>query len=360
MPEFLNHIGNDEQKLLEISQCETTEEFIRLMKNIKSTNKRWHDFISPLFKEKGIKAAMIEIGCNVSNSTAKRCINAIPAKRDIVIGIAILLGFNLEETNKLLALAQYERLYSRSVDDAIWIFLIESNCNLPEEERCKTPIATKMEMNKMAESIRRIIGKSNDNNKMGTVTWFVQIQNTRNLIEFEELIRNHIGEFSVQNERLVNLIETAIQKTPEKNAHFLFSDNETFQDYHYHQMQKLRNKEHPNRMHLILLGLYLRYTNDEINELLDVAGFSPLCPNDNLEAAIYFNLEQLNILNPFAFPKNYMNANLQDYLGKETDNLSEEIVAFLEEDKHCFDLVVEKLEILKQYLPINLKKMHQK
>ena len=357
MDKNLNNIDND---LLKIGQCESQEEFIEIMDNIKTTNERWREEVMPKLIEKRISAAMIVEGCNISHSTAKRIKYKIPAKRDVVIGIGILLEYNVDEINALLSIAQYEKLYSRNINDAIWIYLIESNCAAPEKNRCKTPAKAKNDLDNFAESIRKLIKHTDEKSEMGTVTWLYKIKSTKELVEFEKLIRDHAGELAAQNQRLISAIIDAIKTSDATSATNLFEDNRALKDFHDRQLSTLRTGGHPNRIYLIILGLKLNFSADKINNLLNIAGFSPLCPNDRLEAAIFYILETANINSPYFFPENYSNFEFRDYFDTDITGLSEEMLSYFKEHRDCYSLVVERLAELQTILSIDLSKIHSK
>ena len=101
---------------LEIGKCESQEEYEQLVQEHQKLYTGWSDKIRPLMIDKGLTAAQVAQGCEVSESTAASFVRKIPAKRENVIMLALMLGLDLPQTNHLLTRwAKFQELYAAMV-----------------------------------------------------------------------------------------------------------------------------------------------------------------------------------------------------------------------------------------------------
>lgn len=115
----------------------STNELQNEIKNLKEDNLdawmkentkiRFADYFDELQNKYGIHSKEIEEMCMVSRSEMykiKRGENQ--PKRETVIRLALGMGVTLDETNRMLKLANYSNLYVKDKDDAIIIFGLEN------------------------------------------------------------------------------------------------------------------------------------------------------------------------------------------------------------------------------------------
>ena len=111
---------------LKQTQCESREEYEQLVRKYQNLYVGWQEHLRPLIREKRLNYRIIAEGCEVSEASAGSFIKKIPAKRENVILLAMLMKLTVEETDELLTRwAKYQKLYARNPSDAIWIFLLQ-------------------------------------------------------------------------------------------------------------------------------------------------------------------------------------------------------------------------------------------
>lgn len=324
-----------------LSQCESREEYEQLVREHQSLYVDWRDHLSPMTRERGLNYKMIAQGCEVSETSARSFLKKIPAKRENVIMLAMMMHLTVDETNELLMRwAKFQRLYSRNPNDAIWIYLLEKGgsdeprklyraYNAAYEEIrdeykgrrftvCDTQ-TTKILFNEILDRARHAGSRENEVDP-----------------EFRELMKKSMPSFEKGYQKLLNYIDSFFydleiednrrlrlenanaardRMTPNK----LFQDDKSWKDTYYRKIRALERKQvMPCRAFLIALGLRLGMNTDQLNTLLDLAGMGPLCPKDKLEGTVVFYLEDLSCNFPSYFnePANIsvsMEYELMDY-----------------------------------------------
>lgn len=331
-----------------IGRCESQQEFEQLVEENISYFKSWEEHINSLMKEKGLNVNIISERCGLSESTARRYLKEIPPKRKYVIEFAVLLKLSYLQTNNLLTRwAKYERLNAKNIEDAIWIFIINrKNCENPEEA-----------FNELKERFDLLIDEIDNYYScklsirekavpVGTRQMESKILSAQTIIEFENVMGELAEGFKTRNQRLLDYINNLVNSCG-NSANELFSEDVKFRNHHYQQLRNLENNKSTDRMYLITLGLKLNCTSDGINDLLEVAGMSPLCSKDKLESAIYFYLEDLYCKCPDSLNGYYNNErdefaydlkNIQD----DTENGFDELRGFFE-NEDCYNYILDRL-----------------
>lgn len=331
-----------------IGRCESQQEFEQLIQDNISQFKSWEDHMTSLMNKNDLTYSMISQKCDLPISTARRYVKEIPPKRKYVIELAILFKFDVLQTNDLLTRwAKYEKLCAKNVEDAIWIFIINSqSCEKPEKEFNELKQRLEDLINEVDSYYRNKPSERKKVIPVGTIIMEDKILSTHTLNEFEKEMSGMVDGFKTRNKRLLDYIDGLVRSYA-GNANKLFSQDKRFRDYHYQQLRNLENNESPNRMYLITLGLKLNCTTDGINELLSMAGMSPLCSKDRLESAIYFYLEELYCKCPDSLNGYYNNdedkfaydlKNIQD----DTEDDFGELKDFFE-NEDCYNYIVNRL-----------------
>jgi len=316
-----------------------------------------------LTKKNNLTYAIIAKACKASESTAKRCIHSIPAKRDHIICLAILFGFDINTTDWLLTeFGKCERLYSKNINDAIWMFVINKNHVSNRPNREKTPMQDFIDFKKTAASVFDDIDnwKEIDKNTAPVLDTLVMKQDfsyIHNETEFMIALHGAIPGFITQNVKLHDYILQLIKKR-KQTANKLFEDNPNFKTYHYRQISRLEEGRAPDRHYLIKLGLKLNMTGDEINALLDRAGMAPLCGNDVTETAIFYILEDLNCNYPNIFFYNRTDAE-GVFAEQSLEEVKESLKKYLQDD-NCYQYATERYGILRRFFRLVIKRIKQK
>ncbi len=91
----------------------------------------FHRYLTFLMREKSVKALKLSIDAQLSRSfTYQICAGDRVPSRNIILRIAFALKLTLEETQRLLKLANRGILYPRARRDAVLIYAISHKCGL--------------------------------------------------------------------------------------------------------------------------------------------------------------------------------------------------------------------------------------
>ena len=302
-----------------LRSCANIREYQHLVQEHAAQYAGWNKHICGLLRDRCCREeksnAALAQACGIKDPSyvKKQLKDAIPAERNQVIALAMVLKLNLDETNELLVKhARYHRLYSRNPDDAIWIYIIEKRCTgvpielfeaykkVYEEEtdhfiRTSAPMHPLMGTRILQDNIRQCAAKSSR----------AAIQEPANDQFFREMVRQNLPDYIHAYHRLMDYLDKRMLMFPSANV--MFADNKSFKNTYYEKMRELRNEHKlPSRNFLIALGLRLAMTKKELNEMLDLASMGSLYAKDRLESAIIFLLEDLYRNIPAVFPGYWM------------------------------------------------------
>ena len=284
---------------LEIGKCERQEEYEQLVQEHQKLYTGWSDKIRPLMIDKGLTAAQVAQGCEVSESTAASFVRKIPAKRENVIMLALMLGLDLPQTNHLLTRwAKFQELYAKNPEDAIWIYLLRKGST-------QTPAQDfQRYFDRYQELYQAYCDEQAPKDKDDTMkTHFAlhKLLTVQDDQEFMQQMQALIPSFEQGYQQLIDYVDQVMEGLGE-NLNTLFENNPSCRSRYYTQWRNLRKKRKlPSREYLVALGLHLQLSSDQINHLLHLAGMGPLCPKDRLEGAIVFYLEELYCQFPSMF-----------------------------------------------------------
>ena len=117
-----------------LANVRNLEEYEAIMQQARSQNEIWKEEITALMMETDLTrdrfAKLVAEGCNVGRATAYNLASKAPAKRENVLGIAVLTGRTIDQTNEMLReWAGFSGLYARNADDMIWYYLVMHGAN---------------------------------------------------------------------------------------------------------------------------------------------------------------------------------------------------------------------------------------
>lgn len=310
-------------------QCESEEEFEALVKENRELYVNWRNHIAPMLKARKLTGKKVAEGCHVSTACAAKFARMIPAKRENVIMLAMMLGKNIKETNELLTRwAKFQKLYAKHPHDAIWIYLIERGGS-------DRPYALFEQYRKKYEELyEQYDSLHNTDRKMDTNVAFDVIKESAdksgelsgwdssrfNDDEFVEMMQKLIPSFADGYHKLMEKLDSYFvnveeidqriglsdlyeaENAPRVTANTMFQGDKKWLDMYYRKIRELK-EDHtiPSRAFLIALGIRLALSTDQINELLECAGMGRLCPKDRLEGMIVFYLEEMELQFPTYF-----------------------------------------------------------
>lgn len=309
-----------------LANVQNLEEYEAIMQQAQSQNGIWKQQITAVMVETNLTkdrfAKLVAEGCNVSRATAYSLASKAPAKRENVLGIAILTGRTIDQTNEMLReWAGFSGLYARNADDMIWYYLVMHGANLhpyalfqayhavyqklfqayqskPEPERrpdegradaafarLKTPPVKTI----LAENIL----------EEAAAEYALTVEGAADDAVFADIVDRLLPLMAGAYERLFARLKALCYCDPEEA---LFWDSESFLGSYRRSMERFRREQVlPKRSFLIALGIHLGLTVRGINDLLELANMGELNPRDKTECAVLFSLQAAYSRYPYVF-----------------------------------------------------------
>ena len=310
-----------------LANVRNLEEYEAIMQQARSQNEIWKEEITALMMETDLTrdrfAKLVAEGCNVGRATAYNLASKAPAKRENVLGIAVLTGRTIDQTNEMLReWAGFSGLYVRNADDMIWYYLVMHGANphpyalfqayhavyqklfqayqaRPAAERQQLDAtmvnAAFAQLNRpplrtmLAENI--LEGAPTE----GTLT----AEGAADDAVFADIVDRLLPLMQGAYERLFARLETLCDCKPEQA---LFWESECFLGTYRRCMERFcREQVLPKRSFLIALGIHLGLTVRGINDLLELANMGELNPKDKLECGVIFSIEAAYSRYPYVF-----------------------------------------------------------
>lgn len=339
-----------------IGQCENQEAYEDLVKQHQSLYRDWQDYILPKITEKRLKVTQIAAGCGVSRPIAGKFSSSIPARRQNVIMLAMMLGMSVEETDEMLVRwAKFQRLYPKHPKDAIWIYLLRRGGSKEPKKLFDRYYA-------YYEQMKEEYLDPNSGSVMDTFMAYREIQgqetdaplDPETDLAFQQMVSRLLPSFQKGYAKLMDYIEEQLLIEEDLTNYNVrtISASEAFREHKsflrkYHRVINELRKTHtlPSRMFLIALGIHLNLDTDGINRLLEMAGMGPLCPKDRLEGSIAFYLEELYCQMPSIFHPSLLKVDpISDSLRDSYDMVPEEDALFGMPMESLSDYIKRRLE----------------
>lgn len=310
-----------------LSQCESKEEYEALVREHQNLYVDWQSHLRPMIEERRLTYKQIAEGCGVSESSARSFIRKIPAKRENVIMLAMMMHLTVDQTNELLMRwAKFQKLYSRNPNDAIWIYLLQKGGSSHPRALFRDYHAAYQLVKKEYQLLNaevpevmntdiffdEIVGQAHQTGVgiPGEVDdRFVELMQ-RGMPSFDKgyqkllrYIDSFFYDLEIEDNRRLQLCQSAGTKS-RQTPNSVFSSDQSWKNTYYRKIRALeKNQVMPCRAFLIALGLRLGMDAEQLNELLNLAGMGPLCPKDRLEGTMVFYLEGLSCNFPSYFNK---------------------------------------------------------
>lgn len=289
----------DSMSLAEIVEsCDNLEDFQEnVIPCLKEFREQWKEKIRELIEESGLTKSSFAEKCGVSRQAQHKWLNgAIPKSREDYIKIGFAAGLGIEKIDQLLKkYGGYSGLYSRSLEDSVCLFVLNSDELLHDYETCEMILKNINEEMKQANKYSTEV-------TMGTVTIRHNLLGLRNEEELILFILTHINSYQKKYYKLYDYIEAFIVANSMDPLTFTpVSLNFLAEEQHWSSSLKqavyqIRNKEwFPMRKKLITLGLYLNMTVDQINTMLELAQMEPLSVSNPVECAMIYAINDADL-----------------------------------------------------------------
>ncbi len=285
----------------QVINCEEIDELKEIINKYSPYYSAWRDYINDILLRNSMSYEKLGNMCGFSKNTIKSWVkdNKVPKSREVFIKLGLGLRCNLHEMNYILQrYGKYPKLYSKSLEDAICIYVISHYPKDEKENAYKIYLDMKQ---KFLEEIkvknkRKFLTESQNK----TVDMENKIITMKDKEEFASFIKSNEVEFMNSYYKLVDYISAFVRtENLGSSYHSLVVGKEMDKGYEK-MISNLKNwGEVPNRRRLINLGITLNMSLAEINQMLSYANMEKLCPKDKIECIILFVLANIDVTSPY-------------------------------------------------------------
>lgn len=281
----------------QVLHCDDVQSFKNdILFYLQSERDAWQEKINFIIKDNYKTKEEFAKLCHVSRTAvSKWCKGSFPNGRDDFIKIGFAAKYNLQEMNFFLQrYGKFPGLYAKSLEDSVYIFVLNSE-NYPRTYQfCEDIIVQIREIMKNAEDdSESLFDTVQLNNQLRTVESMEQLIAfiRRNASAFREPYKKfyaYVKAFIVAN-------NCDIFNDKELNVNLLANIQGWTSSLRQCVSAIRQRKWFPLRRKVIALGLHLNMTVEQINEMLKLAQMETLCAKNPVESAIIFAVEEAEL-----------------------------------------------------------------
>lgn len=270
----------------------------------------WKEKIHGIMDQQGYNPQALATLCGVSRSGVERWLEgSIPCRRDTFIRIGFAAGYDLAEMNKFLQrYGRYNQLYSKSLEDSVYIFVLKSE-TLPHTYAICQELLEQIRSSLQQPAIARV-----DFKETGLLDQaLLSIETTEELKQF---IQDNLGQYRSAFSKFYDRVLSHIgalnwdylnQNSTDRRDAFSVNQLADTQGWSASLRRCVseihQRKWFPRRTKVISLGLHLNLKREMIDELLELAHMEPLCAKNPTEGAIIFAVMDADVRGLIPDPK---------------------------------------------------------
>lgn len=291
--------GQNPTKIIreQLSHCDEIETFKKsILPILQSESAAWKDKIQSIISINGYSKAEMAALCGVSRTAvSKWCSGSLPSSRDDYIRVGFAAHYGLDEMNTFLQrYGKYPALYSRSLEDSVYIFVLNSSLFPHTYKFCCDTLTRVKECMQTAGNAKE--------NVFSTVQLDHHLSQLETVEELEKFVRENSSAFRTPYAKLYAYIKAFIVSNNidyATNKALSVDSLATVQNWTSSMRQCVsairQGKWFPLRRKVIALGLHLNMTTDQINEMLCLARMEALCPKNLVESAVIFAVDDADL-----------------------------------------------------------------
>lgn len=272
-----------------IQHCDELEALQEILSSLSSDSLAWKEKINGIIKNNGCSKTEFAILCGVSRSTVNKwCAGSVPCGRDDFIKIGFAAQYDLDEMNTFLQrYGKYPALYAKSLEDSVYIFVLNSETLPHTYAFCREIIGRfeKMMQDEQAETPECC----------GTVELNRKLLHLDSVDRLAEFVQKNTVVFKRAYEKLYAYINAFIEMNNSDfvtyrpySVDFLAESQQWSASLRRCVSEIRQQKWFPMRRKVIALGLHLNMTTEQIDEMLSLAKMEKLCAKNLVEAAIIY------------------------------------------------------------------------
>lgn len=295
----MNNLQQNNTKILreQLMHCDELETFKRtFLPALQSESAAWKAKIQEIIAGNGYSKMEMAALCGVSRTAvSKWCSGSLPSSRDDFIRIGFAAHYSLKEMNFFLQrYGKYPALYAKSLEDSVYIFVLNSSLFPHTYAFCLETITGVRDRMQNAGDIRT--------NIWSTVQLDNRLSQLETIEQLEKFVEENAAAFRAPYGKLYAYIKAFIAANNidyATNRVLSVDSLATAQNWSSSMRQCVsairQGKWFPLRRKVIALGLHLNMTTDQINEMLRLAQMEPLCPKNLVESAVIFAVDDADL-----------------------------------------------------------------
>lgn len=284
----------------EAGKCEDISDIEKIIEMLQEERPFWSEQINRIIAENRYTKTKFAELCGVSRpAVLKWCNGSIPSSRDDYIRIGFAAKYSLDGMNYFLQrYGKYPALYPKSLEDSVYIFVLNSDTYPHTYDFCKQTI----------KQIKDAILQKNTNGTHVYETDFLrkEILNLTSVDQLESFIEENAASYGSAYEKFYNQV-IAILMANAVSAGMTYADQPSINGLAEAQGWTSSMKQcvsgircrtwFPFRRKVIALGIHLNLTVSQIDNLLEYAKMEPLCAKNPVECAIIFAITDAELNN---------------------------------------------------------------
>ncbi len=263
---------------------------------LKREGEAWKEKIQEIIADNGYTRTEMAALCGVSRTAvSKWCAGSLPSSRDDFIRIGFAARYDLTDMNFFLQrYGKYPALYAKSLEDSVYMFVLNSRSFPHTYEFCQEILFG------IKESMKASSGRgAGEANTVQLSEELLRLESVDQLITFVTENAEAYQKAYAKFYAYVKAFIMANNIDPITNEVYSLDSLATAQNWSSSMRQcvsAIRQKKwFPLRRKVIALGLHLNMTTEQINEMLQLAQMEALCPKNLAESAIIFAVDDADL-----------------------------------------------------------------
>lgn len=280
-----------------LEHCEDVEDFKNIiLPKLQDQRMMWQEKVQQILTNTGYSVKQFAALCKVSEPAVRKWRNgSLPQSRDMFLRIGFAAGYDVDQMNVFLKrYGRCPQLYVKSLEDSVCMFILRSK-TLPHTYECYLEVLDYIRDELQTES--PAVQFTYGTNRMSE--HFASLASMEELVSF---VKSNAGSYKAAYARLYNYILAFVQinlydigDSQYASFHSMASESGWSSSLR-HCISEIRNRRwFPLRHKIISLGLHLNMDLDDTNKMLQYAQMEQLYPENPVEAAIIFALEEAKL-----------------------------------------------------------------
>lgn len=280
------------EELADIVSKSEFEEYREILDHLRDQKEEWGKIIQNILAENQYTISKFADLCGVSRATVNKWLKgSVPQNRETFLKIGFAANYSLEQMNNFLTrYGRYPKLYAKSLEDTVCIFVLSSDAIEHSYHACQ----------EILQLIQNEMGSEwNDSSIIEETSMvIIQLVSISSVPKLLQFIQKNASIYKKQYARLYAYIKMFLRMnlledfTNEDTVSLLADSQQWSASLRRCVSEITQNKWYPQRNKIISLGIHLNMNADQINDMLSLAQMETLYVKNPFESAILYALEK--------------------------------------------------------------------